>query len=229
MGYSIDGEFSGQNSWSNTRKSVCTSVFICSRSWLLIFLAWRAHERGGDSRFDEVKNKFGMFLIYWMFQAFWVKKGRQGFFCQTGLWKYSRHPNYFGEILQWWCAWGFSFGSGNGIGDAQWWVGIISPLFTMQILLNTAGTGVSNANGKNLKRYYDNCADDYSEYRNSTSILIPMVGYKYVPVFLKRTIFMDFKRYEYRPSTEDSTQQATDKIKILHLASVHSIWQTEES
>jgi len=147
-------------------------------------------------------------------KAFWVKKGRQGFFCQTGLWKYSRHPNYFGEILQWWCAWGFSFGSGNGIGDAQWWVGIISPLFTMQILLNTAGTGVSNANGKNLKRYYDNCADDYSEYRNSTSILIPMVGYKYVPVFLKRTIFMDFKRYEYRPSTEDSTQQATDKTQF---------------
>ena len=29
-------------------------------------------ERGGDARFDEVKNKFGLFLIYWTVQAIWV-------------------------------------------------------------------------------------------------------------------------------------------------------------
>mmetsp|Transcript_13957 Transcript_13957/g.20440 ORF Transcript_13957/g.20440 Transcript_13957/m.20440 type:complete len:301 (-) Transcript_13957:390-1292(-) len=245
----IDGEYQGGAWVEDPRKATCTAIFCCSRAWLLIFLAWRAHERGGDSRFDEVKNNFGMFLFYWMFQGLWVfvismpiilvngsdipydgfsvldwicsiafglavlievvadvqksvwvKAGREGGFCTVGLWKYSRHPNYFAEMLQWWAAFGFAFGSGTGWDDVQWWFSILSPLLTMQILLNTGGTGVANANGKSLKRYYDKCPEEYAEYRKSTSILIPMIGYKNVPMFLKRTIFLDFERYEYRPS-----------------------------
>jgi len=243
----IDGQTSGFPWNEDSRKVSCTVIFLCSRLWLLTFLAWRAHERGGDSRFDEVKGNFFVFLFYWIFQAgwvfaislpvifvnssdlpsqfssfdyvaiigfglgvivevsadiqksVWVKAGRHGDFCQVGVWKYSRHPNYFGEILQWWSAWGFSYNSGSGVGDIQWWFGILSPLLTMQILLFTSGTGVANANGAGLKRYYDKCPEEYSEYRKSTSILIPMIGYRYVPIFIKRTIFLDLKRYEYQP------------------------------
>mmetsp|Transcript_28714 Transcript_28714/g.34983 ORF Transcript_28714/g.34983 Transcript_28714/m.34983 type:complete len:307 (-) Transcript_28714:385-1305(-) len=244
--------------WSNDgRKVANTIVFSCSRLWLLLFLAWRAHERNGDSRFDGVKDKFGMFLLYWTVQGFWVflismptvfvnavsdashdfsildmisisafafgvvfeivadiqkaiwvKKGRQGVFCQVGVWKLSRHPNYFGEMIQWWGAWLFAYGSCNGEIKLQWLFSILSPLFTMHILLNTGGTGVMNANGKNLKRYYDKCPDEYSEYRTNTSILLPMVGYKYIPTFLKRTLFMDFERYEYKPLAKQSESKS---------------------
>ena len=72
----------------------------------------------------------------------------------------------------------------------------------MQILMTMEPTGLCNAEGKNLKRYYDKCPDSYSKYRENTSILIPMIGYKYVPMFLKRTIFFDFEKYEYKPKSE---------------------------
>jgi steroid 5-alpha reductase family enzyme len=230
-------------------------------------LAWRAHERKGDSRFDEVLGKdgsepqAGRFFVFWIAQAFWVtlvsmpmlfvnssgvrkpefspydvamavlfgggvlieivadiqkalwvKRGRQGTFCEAGVWKYSRHPNYFGEIFQWWCLFAFSYSSSEnplgGYADPLWWAGIVSPLFTMQILLNMGPTGISNAEGKNLKRYYDKCPERYAAYRDKTSILIPFVGYGFVPKFLKRTIFFDFERYEYRsPSFEGESKK----------------------
>mmetsp|Transcript_7943 Transcript_7943/g.11465 ORF Transcript_7943/g.11465 Transcript_7943/m.11465 type:complete len:313 (-) Transcript_7943:186-1124(-) len=252
-----DDDNEDDNFMNNPRKIIMTVLFCASRAWLLLFLAWRAHERKGDSRFDEVKDKFGVFLVYWIGQAFWVmlismpmifvnsssesdfgggldwfatigfalsivieiagdvqkavwvKAGRQGGFCTVGVWKYSRHPNYFGEIFQWWCAWLLAYGSASGIGDGLWWSCILSPLFTMNILLNTAGTGVWNAEGQSLKRYYDRFGESYAEYRNNTSILIPMVGYQYIPLWIKRTFLFEWTRYEYQP---EMSEQATTNV-----------------
>ena len=70
----------------------------------------------------------------------------------------------------------------------------------LQILCNTKATGLVQANGKGLKRYYESPnAEAYKAYRASTSILLPMVGYKHVPMWLKRTLFFDLAMYEYRP------------------------------
>jgi len=132
-------------------------------------------------------------------KAIWVRAGRAGGFCQAGIWSYSRHPNYFGEMLQWWCAWAFAYGSASGLTDWVWWLCGLCPLFTMQVLVNMPQTGLTQANGKSLKRYYDTWPEAYSKYRTSTSILVPMVGYAHVPMFLKRTVFFDFERFEYRP------------------------------
>lgn len=54
------------------KKTFFTFLFLISRGWLTIFLAWRAHDRGGDSRFDGVVERAPLFLVYWTFQAFWV-------------------------------------------------------------------------------------------------------------------------------------------------------------
>lgn len=249
----------GAASWAaDLSKVTMTVLFVCSRSWLLLFLAWRAHERGGDSRFDDIKTKFFPFLTLWLGQgmwcflismpmifvnssfvnqttftvldwitligfgvsvviqiaadvqkAVWVKAGREGGFCSKGVWKYSRHPNYFGEIFQWWCAWGFAYSSSEreagGYADPLWWFCAVSPLFTMYVLF--IATGIPTTEGKNLKRYYDNYPTEYAEYRVNTSILIPMIGYRYVPLFLKRTVFLDLERYEYRPTDADKDKE----------------------
>ena len=67
-----------------------------------------------------------------------------------------------------------------------------------------------NANGKNLKRYYDACPKEYASYRENTSILIPFVCYKNVPKCLKRTIFLDLERYEYRPSVQSAESKKSE-------------------
>ena len=49
------------------------------------------------------------------------------------------------------------FASLAGYADALWWACGISPIFTMLILLHLKPTGIWNAEGQNLKRYYDQC------------------------------------------------------------------------
>jgi len=51
---------------------------------------------------------------------------------QTGLWRYSRHPNYFGEAVLWWGFYGFAVSSGG------WWT-ILSPLLMTFLLLKVSG------------------------------------------------------------------------------------------
>lgn len=58
-----------QQSW---RLTCMTILFFVSRGWLLGFLAWRAHHRKGDSRFDEIKENFVIFFLVWMIQGCWV-------------------------------------------------------------------------------------------------------------------------------------------------------------
>ena len=84
----------------------------------------------------------------------------------------------------------------------------------MHVLLNIPATGVCQANGKSLKRYYDRFPETYAAYRASTSILLPMVGYQYVPMFLKRTVFLDRECYEYRPRPEGAVQTSTRSAKV---------------
>lgn len=89
----------------------------------------------------------------------------KGKFIKTGLWKYSRHPNYFGELMQWWGL--FLFGA-EFIGN-YWLVTIIGPIFITVLILRVSG--IPTLEKKYDERYKDD--KEYQKYKKGTSILIP--------------------------------------------------------
>jgi len=97
--------------------------------------------------------------------AFKQDPANAGRFITTGLWAWSRHPNYFGEIVLW-------------IGMAimavpilsGWrWVVLISPVFV--ILLLTRVSGIPMLEARAAKRWGDD--QEFRTYMSATSVLIP--------------------------------------------------------
>ena len=65
-------------------------------------------------------------------------------FISSGLWKYSRHPNYLGEIILWL---GISLISFSSLKGFQY-VTLISPIFTYLLLVNVSGINFLEKSGK---------------------------------------------------------------------------------
>ncbi len=64
---------------------------------------------------------------------------QRGKVMDTGLWRYTRHPNYFGEFCVWWGLWLMAMGgSGSGAGWAGAW-SVVSPLLMTVLLLRVSG------------------------------------------------------------------------------------------
>ena len=83
----------------------------------------------------------------------------------TGLWKYSRHPNYFGETLLWWGLFVYSIPVLSG----ALWLTILGPVFITLLLLFVSGIPLLE---KSADQKYG--ADPaYQEYKRRTSIFVP--------------------------------------------------------
>lgn len=94
------------------------------------------------------------------------KNNERGKWISTGLWKYSRHPNYFGEIFCWLGVYLFSFSSLTSI---QKIFAFNSPVFIAILLIFITGL-------PKLEKYADKKwgkLKEYKEYKRKTSILIP--------------------------------------------------------
>jgi len=89
-----------------------------------------------------------------------------GKFINVGLWSWSRHPNYFGEILLWT---GMAVLAIPVLSGGQW-VTLISPVFVY--LLLTRLSGIPTLTEKAQKKWGDDA--DYQAYLARTSLLIPL-------------------------------------------------------
>jgi steroid 5-alpha reductase family enzyme len=81
--------------------------------------------------------------------------------CRVGLWRYSRHPNYFFEWLHWF---GWVFIS---IGSPWWWLALIGPLLMGASLLWITGIPFTEAQSLRSR------GDDYRRYQQETSMFFP--------------------------------------------------------
>ena len=86
-------------------------------------------------------------------------------FIQSGLWSWSRHPNYFGEIVLWI---GVAIIAAPVLRGLQW-VTMISPVFVM--LLLTKISGIPMLEKRSDAKWGDQ--PDYQAYKRRTSALIP--------------------------------------------------------
>lgn len=84
----------------------------------------------------------------------------------TGIWKYSRHPNYFGEILVWVGVYLYVVSS---LSLFQAIVGLISPVFIITLLLFVSGVPILE---KSADKRWGNIPA-YRAYKKRTSVLLP--------------------------------------------------------
>ena len=84
----------------------------------------------------------------------------QGQVMDLGLWRYSRHPNYFGEACVWWGFWLLAAGGG------AWWT-LISPLLMTLLLLKVSGVTL-------LEKDIAERRPGYRDYVRRTSAFFPL-------------------------------------------------------
>lgn len=77
----------------------------------------------------------------------------------SGVWRYTRHPNYFGDATQWWAYYLIALAAGG------WWT-VFSPVLMTLLLLRVSGVALLEKSLKERK-------PQYQEYIETTSAFIP--------------------------------------------------------
>lgn len=94
--------------------------------------------------------------------AFKRQQGQPGPVCDVGLWRYSRHPNYFCEWLVWVAFALIAAGSPYG------WIGFLSPACILYLLLRVTGIPATEEQALRTK------GAAYRRYQERTSAFVPL-------------------------------------------------------
>lgn len=97
----------------------------------------------------------------WQLATFRTKPWNRDRVCCDGLWRYSRHPNYFFEWLHWWAYVLMGVGVSNG------WLTLIGPVLMGWGLLRVTGIPLAEAQALATR------GEEYRAYQRTTSSFIP--------------------------------------------------------
>lgn len=144
-------------------------LFQGALMWLIsapLLQAIRAPQPAGWTAFDVAA--LVLFVIGFSFEAvgdlqltrFRADPGNRGKVLRTGLWRYTRHPNYFGDAVVWWSFFALALGTPGSL-----WT-IYSPLMMTFLLLKVSGVGL-------LEKKLTRTRSEYSDYVAGTSAFVP--------------------------------------------------------
>jgi steroid 5-alpha reductase family enzyme len=114
----------------------------------------------------------GLALMVWLVGFFFEAVGdyqltrfksdpaNEGTVLNTGLWRYTRHPNYFGDAVQWWAFFFLALSTG------AWWT-VISPVLMTFLLMRVSGVAM-------LERSLKKRKPAYQDYIERTSAFFPL-------------------------------------------------------
>ncbi len=96
----------------------------------------------------------------WQLAQFLKIPSKKGEVMTTGLWRYSRHPNYFGEVTLWWGIYIIALSVPTG------WLSIIGPLTISFLILKVSGIPMLE------EGFRDN--PNFQQYKERTSAFFPL-------------------------------------------------------
>jgi steroid 5-alpha reductase family enzyme len=125
------------------------------------------HNRGGSLGLFDLAG-CAVWIIGFLFESigdaqlarFIKNPANKGKLIQSGLWQYTRHPNYFGEVTQWWGIWIIALSVPGG------WLSIIGPLTITILILKVSGIPMLE------KKMAEK--PEFTEYSKRTSVFIPL-------------------------------------------------------
>lgn len=121
-----------------------SSLNLLDMLGLVVWLTGFTFEAVGDYQLDQFKKD----------------PAGKGKIMQTGLWHYSRHPNYFGEVSLWWGVYIIALSVPHG------WLTIFGPLTITFLILKVSGIPL-------LEKHYEG-NQAFEEYKKRTSAFFPM-------------------------------------------------------
>lgn len=132
------------------------------------------------------------------------KPESRGRWTDVGVWSWSRHPNFFGEIIVWW---GVFLSAINDLEGAEY-AAVASPIFITLLLLFVSGIPLleQSADERHGRK------DDYNAYKRATSVLFlfPPFLYRRLPQGVKSTLLLDFKMYNPGPKESDDESKVVE-------------------
>ncbi|KPP94800.1 DUF1295 domain-containing protein [Erythrobacter sp. HL-111] len=100
----------------------------------------------------------------WQLARFKADPANKGHVLDSGLWRYTRHPNYFGDFAAWWGIWLVCASVGWGFAAAT----VIGPLFLSFTLTKWSGVTLLEKGMDRSK------GDKYADYKRRTSAFLPL-------------------------------------------------------